>query len=484
MFFRETREKEEDIRRMFCEAREKMRMRITLKKSDPGQFAIPCTVKGIEFPHALCDTGASVSILPRVITDHLRLQIGNALVPVDFHVLDIKLNWNSSLLLGRAFLLTVGAVCNLQTNPLCLKLIDPNAHYDPIPVKTPQTISRRINDLGIIATCHCGAEYETKYSASIETHTSTSIDSGHQKSTDIPHDESVDSCPDDWENDYYNPAIAAYTRQHMHIEEYDEDYEGELATKYRAILDEEDKLLLHSSWKRNAPSIDMTSWPLIDTQPLQRYRKRASTDTAYYKSIGTEVNRAQEKEYSIGSWADEHHHQSFAVETSTYAPGADKLQDSFTDEELLNMQKRDGTDQIRAEAAWERTRLSHLIDRAIHPSIDIHHTSIERRRPPSIDSRQPPSMNMHHHTSIDNHMPASINDSPPRPHTMKSQKDFQTREEIDQLVVGIYRALDGRCDDIYFPMDLSISALTSKIEAIQGELVEIQSYIARRPKAS
>ncbi|KAF3536773.1 hypothetical protein F2Q69_00024324 [Brassica cretica] len=131
MFFRETREKDEDIRRMLCEAREKMRRRITLKKkSDPGQFAIPCTVQGIEFPHALCDTGASVSILPRVMADHLGLQvepsqelftfvdcsqknsggivrdlevqIGNALVPVDFHVLDIKLNWNSSLLLGRA----------------------------------------------------------------------------------------------------------------------------------------------------------------------------------------------------------------------------------------------------------------------------------------------------------------------------------------------------------------------------------------------
>uniref|UniRef100_M4FHB6 NAB domain-containing protein n=1 Tax=Brassica campestris TaxID=3711 RepID=M4FHB6_BRACM len=74
---------------------------------------------------------------------------------------------------------------------------------------------------------------------------------------------------------------------------------------------------------------------------------------------------------------------------------------------------------------------------------------------------------------------------------MKSQENFHTREEIDQLVEGIYRALenteerlDGRCDDIYFPMDLDISALTSKIEAIQGVLVEIQSYIARRPEAS
>ena len=121
MFFRETRENEEDIKRMFCEARENMRMRITLKKkSNPGRFIIPCTVKGIEFPHALCDTGASVSILPKIMADHLGLQVepskelftfvnssqrssggivrdlevqtGNVLVPVDYHVLDIKLN--------------------------------------------------------------------------------------------------------------------------------------------------------------------------------------------------------------------------------------------------------------------------------------------------------------------------------------------------------------------------------------------------------
>ena len=112
MFFRETRETEEDIMRMFCQAREKMKKKITLnKKSDPGKFAIPCTVKGIEFPHALWDTGASVSILLRVMADHLGLkveptkesftfvdcsqrssggivrdlevQIGNALVPVE-----------------------------------------------------------------------------------------------------------------------------------------------------------------------------------------------------------------------------------------------------------------------------------------------------------------------------------------------------------------------------------------------------------------
>ena len=181
--------------RMFYESREMMKNTITpKKKSDPRKFEIPCTVKCIEFPHALCDIGASVSILPRVMADHLGLkvelskisftfvrfsqrssggivrelevQISNALLPVDLHVLDMKLNLNSSLLLGRAFLSTVGAVCNIQTNQLCLTLIHPHVNYDPIPVMKPQTSSRRIDDPGLIAACHCGDEYETKYSAS------------------------------------------------------------------------------------------------------------------------------------------------------------------------------------------------------------------------------------------------------------------------------------------------------------------------------
>ena len=64
---------------------------------------------------------------------------------------------------------------------------------------------------------------------------------------------------------------------------------------------------------------------------------------------------------------------------------------------------------------------------------------------------------------------------------MRSQPDSYTRAEIDQLLEGIYRTLetteerlDRRCDDIYFPMDFTMSFLTSQIEAIQGEIVYIQ----------
>ena len=56
-------------------------------------------------------------------------------------------------------------------------------------------------------------------------------------------------------------------------------------------------------------------------------------------------------------------------------------------------------------------------------------------RPTSIDKRL--------HTSIDNHIPASVDDNPPHPHLIKSQPDFHTRAEIDQIVEGIYRALES-----------------------------------------
>ena len=54
MFFRETKETEEDIRRMFHQVKEKMRQRITLnKKSYPGKFVVPCLIGGIEYPSVL-----------------------------------------------------------------------------------------------------------------------------------------------------------------------------------------------------------------------------------------------------------------------------------------------------------------------------------------------------------------------------------------------------------------------------------------------
>ncbi|KAF3519356.1 hypothetical protein DY000_02060352 [Brassica cretica] len=58
MFFRETKETEEDIRRIFHHVRERMKLKITLKKkSDPGKFAIPCVVKVVRQHANLVELG-------------------------------------------------------------------------------------------------------------------------------------------------------------------------------------------------------------------------------------------------------------------------------------------------------------------------------------------------------------------------------------------------------------------------------------------
>ncbi|KAF3610552.1 hypothetical protein DY000_02048264 [Brassica cretica] len=181
----------------------------------------------------------------------------------------------------------------------------------------------------------------------------------------------------------------------------------------------------------------MTSWPSIDTQPQQRCR----------------------------NWADEHHHECFAVETATYALEADKLQDSFTDEELLNMQRRDDTDQIQAEAAWERTRFRQSIDTRHQQSIDTCHQQ-------SIDTRCPQSIDINNTTSIDNH---------PIPKTTVNKKDKSDKPYLTPDEFGIFkdpdgyaRAIDGRtlhvsreeiADILQKPMEQTIcSCITATIQ--------------------
>ncbi|KAF3507089.1 hypothetical protein F2Q69_00006937 [Brassica cretica] len=154
-------------------------------------------------------------------------------------------------------------------------------------------------------------EYETEYSASIETHTATSIDSAIQKLTDTPKEKSVDSSQGEWEKENYIPTMATHP---MHTEEYDEYYEDERAIEKRATLDEEDRLLHHSSWKNKLPSIDRYGSTWIDTQPHQPNHLRASTDNAYFPSIDTNVDATRDRDYSIGSWADNRYHESYTVE--------------------------------------------------------------------------------------------------------------------------------------------------------------------------
>ncbi|KAG5411106.1 hypothetical protein IGI04_007425 [Brassica rapa subsp. trilocularis] len=180
--------------------------------------------------------------------------------------------------------------------------------------------------------------------------------------------------------------MVAHTRHTMHTEEYDEVYEEERTTEYNAILDEEDRLIHHSSWKRNAPSMERKVSTSIDTHPHQTGRKRASTDISYFPLIDTGVDRIREGDYSIGSWADDHHQESYVVETK------------FMNQEQMNFMRvshirnfltcKNVVKQInnKQKLLGERTRFSHSIDKANRPSID-------NKPPSSINILPQPSSN-------------------------------------------------------------------------------------------
>jgi len=45
-----------------------------LKQKDPGAFTIPCVIGNASFKRALCDLGASISVMPKHVYDSLSLE--------------------------------------------------------------------------------------------------------------------------------------------------------------------------------------------------------------------------------------------------------------------------------------------------------------------------------------------------------------------------------------------------------------------------
>ena len=47
---------------------------LPLKQKDPGAFTIPCVIGNASFKSALCDLGASISVMPKHVYDSLSLE--------------------------------------------------------------------------------------------------------------------------------------------------------------------------------------------------------------------------------------------------------------------------------------------------------------------------------------------------------------------------------------------------------------------------
>jgi hypothetical protein len=111
------------------------------KQKDPRCPTIPCFVGSFKFENALCNLGASVSVMPRDVFEKLRLpleptcmylelgdnsiryplgiteyvpvKVGDHFISVDFVVLEMGEREKPPLILGRPFLKTVGATIDV-----------------------------------------------------------------------------------------------------------------------------------------------------------------------------------------------------------------------------------------------------------------------------------------------------------------------------------------------------------------------------------
>ena len=120
------------------------------KMKDPGSFTIPCIIAEFEFQKALCDSGASINLMPLSVARKLSLgeltpttvtlqmadrtrakpegviedvlvKVGKFIFPVDFIILDMEEDSQVPLLLGRPFLANGAALIDKQKGVLTLK---------------------------------------------------------------------------------------------------------------------------------------------------------------------------------------------------------------------------------------------------------------------------------------------------------------------------------------------------------------------------
>ncbi|GJX63581.1 hypothetical protein Tco_0296481 [Tanacetum coccineum] len=86
------------------------------KMCDPGNYVLPVKINGVVEMVALVDTGASAMGEVK----NVRIQIGYQAYAVDLLILDIPVDPELPLLLGRPFLRTCGAIIDMGRGTLCI----------------------------------------------------------------------------------------------------------------------------------------------------------------------------------------------------------------------------------------------------------------------------------------------------------------------------------------------------------------------------
>ncbi|XP_021847715.1 uncharacterized protein [Spinacia oleracea] len=135
-----------------------LQRKLPKKLGDPGSHSIPVKLGNIEIKKALCDTGASVSLMPlsickkinmgelkptRIslemadrtikfplgILEDVPLLVGNFCIPCDFVVIDMEEDAQVPIVLGRPFLSSTGAIIDMKNGKITFEVGDEKMEY-------------------------------------------------------------------------------------------------------------------------------------------------------------------------------------------------------------------------------------------------------------------------------------------------------------------------------------------------------------------
>ncbi|XP_058002304.1 uncharacterized protein LOC131179469 [Hevea brasiliensis] len=133
--------------------------KLPLKLKDLGSFSIRCLIGNMNIEKALCDLGASVSLMPLLICkkldvgelkpitislqladrsvkypmgilENIPIKVGKFFIPVDFVVLEMEEDIQIPIILGRPFLATAGAIIDVKNGQLPLKVGDEEVEFN------------------------------------------------------------------------------------------------------------------------------------------------------------------------------------------------------------------------------------------------------------------------------------------------------------------------------------------------------------------
>ncbi|XP_070005241.1 uncharacterized protein [Nicotiana sylvestris] len=129
------------------------------KLGDRGSFTIPCTVGGTHFEKAICDSGASINLMPfsifrklelgemkntrvslqlddqstkrpKVIIENILVRVDKFVFSVDFIVLEMELITKVQLILGRPFIATGREIIDVHQGQLVLRVDEDRVIFD------------------------------------------------------------------------------------------------------------------------------------------------------------------------------------------------------------------------------------------------------------------------------------------------------------------------------------------------------------------